>query len=96
MSIIDRAINIGLGAIFLTKEKAELFYDELVERGEMNREEAKQAMDDMMQKGEEQREEIRRMVKEEIDSWKNKLGFVTKADLDKLSDRIKELESKLP
>ena len=96
MSIIGKAINLGLGAISLTKEKAEYFIDEMVERGEISKEDAKQTLDDVMKKGEEHRNEIRNMIREEIDSWKSKFGVVTRAELDKLTERIKELESKLP
>jgi len=96
MSMFHRAINLGLGAISLTREKAESFLDELVERGEISREDAKQAMDDMIKKGEEQKEEFRKMISEEIDNWKTKFGIVTRAELDKLAERIKELESRLP
>ena len=37
MSIFHKFINLGLGAICLTKEKADYFIDEMVERGEINR-----------------------------------------------------------
>lgn len=95
MNYFDRALNLWLGAISLTKEKTEAFIDELVERGEMSKEEAKQTLDDVMQKGEEFKEEYRSMIREEIDSWRGKFGVVSKADYDKLADRIKELEAKL-
>ncbi|MCX5781017.1 MAG: hypothetical protein NTV45_09400 [Firmicutes bacterium] len=96
MSYLDKVINLGLGAISLTKEKAEAFIDELVERGEISKEDAKQTLDDVMKKGEEHKEEFRTMIREEIDSWRSKFGVVSKAEYDKLAERIKELESKLP
>jgi len=96
MSFMVKAINLGLGAISLTKERAEYFIDELVERGEISKEDAKQTMEDIMKRGEEHKEEVRSMIRQEIDDWKSKFGVVTKADLDKLEERIRELESKLP
>lgn len=95
-TLFDKMVNLGLGAISLTKERAELFIDEMVERGEISKEDAKQTLEDVMQKGREQREEVRTMIQEEMDSWKNNLGVVTRAELDKMAERIKELESKLP
>ncbi|MEA4926810.1 MAG: polyhydroxyalkanoate synthesis regulator [Syntrophomonadaceae bacterium] len=95
-SLFDRMFTLGLGAITVTKERAELFFDEMVERGEISREEAKQTMDEVMQKGKEQQEEFRKMIREEMENWKNTFGFATKADIDKLNERIKDLESKLP
>jgi polyhydroxyalkanoate synthesis regulator phasin len=96
MRFMSKMINLGLGAISLTKERAEHYIDEMVEKGEMSREDAKQTLEDVMKKGEEQRDEVRKLVQEEIDNWKSKFGVVTKAELDKLAERIKDLESKLP
>lgn len=96
MSLFNKMVNLGLGAISLTKEKAEFFIDEMVERGEISKEDAKQTLDEVMKKGQEQREEVRNMIREEIDSWKKNFGVVTRAELEKLTERIKELESKLP
>jgi len=95
-SLFDKMFNLGLGAISLTKERAELFFDEMVERGEMSKEDAKQTLEDIIKKGQEQRDEVRTMIREEMDSWKSTFGIVTKADVDKLNERIAELESKLP
>lgn len=95
-TLFDKMVNLGLGAISLTKERAELFMDEMVERGEISKEDAKQTVDEIMKKGQEQRDEVRNMIQEEMDSWKSKFGVVTRAELEKLTERIKELESKLP
>ncbi|MEQ8235392.1 MAG: hypothetical protein ABRQ23_01295 [Syntrophomonadaceae bacterium] len=95
MSYFDKAMNLWLGAISLTKEKTEAFIDELVERGEISKEEAKQTMEEVMQKGEEFKTEYRNMVREEIDEWRAKFGVISKAEYDKLAERVKELEAKL-
>jgi len=95
MSYFDKAMNLWLGAISMTKEKTEAFIDELVERGEISKEEAKQTMDEVMQKGEEFKTEYRNMVREEIDEWRSKFGVISKSEYDKLAERVKELEAKL-
>jgi len=95
MSYFDKAMNLWLGAISLTKEKTEAFIDELVERGEMSKEEAKQTMEEVMQKGEEFKTEYRNMVREEIDEWRSKFGVISKSEYDNLAERVKELEAKL-
>jgi polyhydroxyalkanoate synthesis regulator phasin len=96
MRFMVKAINLGLGAISLTKEKAESFIDEMVEKGEINKEEANQTLEDVMKKGEEYRGEMRNMIHEEINNWKDRFGVVSRSDYEKLEQRIKELESKLP
>jgi polyhydroxyalkanoate synthesis regulator phasin len=95
MNYFDKAMNLWLGTISLTKEKAEAFIDELVERGEISKEDAKQTLDDVMKKGEEFKEDYRSMVREEIDNWKSKFGVINKSEYDKLVERVKELEAKL-
>jgi polyhydroxyalkanoate synthesis regulator phasin len=95
-TLFDKMFNLGLGAISLTKERAELFIDEMVERGEISKEDAKQTLEEVMKKGQEQQEEVRKMINEEFDNWRSKFGIATKAEIDKLNERIKELESKLP
>ncbi|MDD4803058.1 MAG: polyhydroxyalkanoate synthesis regulator [Syntrophomonas sp.] len=95
MSFMLKAVNLGLGAISLTKEKAEKFIDEMVEKGEINREDAKQTLDEVIKKGAEYREEIRTLAREEIDNWRSKCAVVSRADYEKLEQRIKELENKL-
>lgn len=96
MRVFGELINLGLGAISLTKEKAEMFIDEMVERGEINKEDAKQTLDDVIKKGEEQKVMIQNMVREEIDNWRSKYGVVSRAEYDKLLERIQVLESKIP
>jgi polyhydroxyalkanoate synthesis regulator phasin len=90
-----KAMRLGLGAIILTKEKAESFIDEMVERGEISKDEAKQTLDEVMTKGEEYRAEVRAMAQEEIDSWKSRFGAVSRSEYDNLAARITELENKL-
>jgi polyhydroxyalkanoate synthesis regulator phasin len=92
---MKKAFYLGLGAITLTKEKAEKTINEMTEKGEMNKEEAKQFVDDVIQKGEEQKKEIRRIISEEIEEWRKGFGVVTRAEYEALEARIKKLEEKL-
>lgn len=95
MNIFERFINLGLGTFSMTKEKAEKFIDELVERGELNREEAKKTVEELIKKGEEQRDHLRTMMREEMDKWKRDSGSASREEIERLEARIKELEDKL-
>lgn len=90
--MFDRLLSLSLGAFSLTKEKAEKYFDEMVERGEINREDAKKSVDEVIKKGEEQKENLRKMIQEELDSK----TAVSRAEYDELLERVKNLESKLP
>lgn len=95
MSLIRNAFNLGLGAMTLTREKAEKFYEEMMEKGEMSREEAKQFIEDAIKKGEEERKEMRSIVKDEINEMRKDFSFARKSELEALEARVKELEAKL-
>lgn len=90
--MFDRLLSLSLGAFSLTKEKVEKCFDEMVERGEIDREEAKKSVDEVIKKGEEQKESIRTMINEELVSK----TVVSRAEYDELLERVKNLESKLP
>lgn len=94
-SIIKKAMYFGIGAMSITREKAEKFINEMVEKGEMTKEEAKQFIDEAIKKGEEEKDEVRNIIREEFLNLKNDLAVVTKAELEALEARIREIESKL-
>ena len=38
--VIKKALNLGFGALYVTKENVEIFIDEMVKKGEIKKEEA--------------------------------------------------------
>lgn len=94
-SLLKKAVYFGIGAMSITREKAEKFINELVERGEMTKEEAKQFVDEALKKGEEEKEALRKMIREEIFNLKNDVSVATKAELEALEARVRALEDKL-
>ncbi|NLN87133.1 MAG: hypothetical protein GX133_05965 [Syntrophomonadaceae bacterium] len=95
MDMFDRFINMGIGMFSLTRERAQSYIDEMVERGEIKREDAKDNVDKIVQKGEEQRQEFSQAMQDEFDKWRAKFGVVTRAEYDELMKRIKDLEVRL-
>lgn len=94
MDMFDRWINLGFGIFSITRERAQAYIDEMVERGEIKREDAKETVDDIIQKGEQQRQEFSNLVQDEFDKWRSKFGVVTRAEYDELLAKVKELEKK--
>ncbi len=93
--MLRKMMYFSFGALTLTREKAEKFFNEMVEKGEMNNEEAKTFIDEAIQKGQEQKDEIRKMIKTEFENFKNELPLVSRSELKNLENRIMELEKKL-
>jgi len=98
MKAIDNAILAGLGAITLTREKAEEIVDTLIKKGEVARGDRKMAVDDLVSKAEDAAKkfgdtlrhkaaEMRGVKREEYDALKAQV-----ASLQKLVD---ELQAKL-
>jgi len=94
MGMLKKALLLGLGAMSLTREKAEQFYNEVIEKGQMNKEEARQLVDEILKKGEEEKKEIRSYIQEEFNKFKNEFSPVTRAEFEALEARVRELEQK--
>jgi len=95
LDLMKKGFLAGVGALTMTKERAEELVEEMVKRGEITRSEAAQTIQELMDKGKEQQETIKKSVREEIDKARNDFGFVTKKDYEQLENRVKELEEKL-
>lgn len=93
--MMKKMIYFGLGALTLTREKAEKVFSEMVEKGEMNRDEAKQWVEDVIKRGEEEKTELRAAIRKEIDEIRSDFPLVTKADLEAIEARLAAIESKL-
>lgn len=92
--MMKKVIYFGLGAISLTREKAEKMIQEMVEKGEMSKDEAKKFVDDSIKRGEEERQELRNIIKEELNDLKD-LFAGSQSELENLKSKIKDLEGKL-
>jgi polyhydroxyalkanoate synthesis regulator phasin len=95
---INNAILAGLGAITLTREKAEEIVDTLIKKGELARGDRKMAIDDLITKAEEQAKkfsdtlktrtaELRGVKREEYEALQKQVEVLRKA--------MEQLEAKL-
>lgn len=95
MSMLRKMFFMGLGAMSLTREKGEQLFNELVERGEMNKDEARSFIDDAVKRGEEEKKATRTFIKDELEKFKNELPFISRSEFEALQARITELEAKI-
>ena len=91
-SLIKKSLIIGMGALSLTREKAEKFVRELEEKGEVTSEESKQFVTELTERGEQERSELKKAVAAEVDRLKNMTGIITKKDLSAFEERLRKLE----
>ena len=93
--MMKKAFYLGLGVMSMTREKAERFYNEMIEKGHMSGEEAREFVDEAIKKGVEERKEMSKFIREEMDEFKKDWSMVSRAEFEALEARIKELEQKL-
>lgn len=82
----------GVGALTITKEKAERIVNELVEKGQVSKGEAAKLINELVDKGEQERKALSETVKSEIEKAKNEIGLINKGELRELEGRLSRLE----
>ena len=93
--IIRKLFLIGMGAVSLTREKAEKLAEELVEKGEVSSEDAKGFIRELMDKGRRERDSLKEIIKEELSEIREEFGLATLEQLKQLELRIQELEERI-
>jgi len=91
--MFKKALYLGLGALSFTKDKAEKFMNEMVEKGEMSAEEGNKFVDDLIKRGEEARQEVKDFIQQEVKCKHQEM--VTREEYDALQQRLKDLEDRL-
>lgn len=79
----------------LTKEKMEEAVQELIKQGEVSKEEGKELLDNLMEKAEAQRAELSNRVNAEVQKVLKNVGLVRIEELERLKEKIQELEERL-
>ncbi len=96
--IINKVINLGLGAVLLTKENIEDVIDEMVKKGEIKKDEAKAQVNELLKKVLSSKEEVESRIEKIVENMLHKLDIPTRKELQqmqkKLDEIIKRLESR--
>ncbi|MBW7899295.1 Poly(hydroxyalcanoate) granule associated protein (phasin) [Candidatus Brocadiaceae bacterium B188] len=96
--IINKVINLGLGAVLLTKENIEEVIDEMVKKGEIKKDEAKAQVNELLKKVLSSKQEVESKIERIVENMLHKLDIPTRKELqqmqNKLDEIIKRLESR--
>jgi polyhydroxyalkanoate synthesis regulator phasin len=95
IDLIKKGVFLGLGALTLTKEKAEELVDELIKKGEVSKDERYNLMREILDKAKEQEENINKRISVEIGKAIEKWGIPSKKDFEELEKRIDKLTQQL-
>lgn len=93
--MLEKTVELGLGAALLTKEHATKLIDDLVKRGAVRREEAGTLVSDMMEKGKAQKEKMESFVADVAERALARADVARRTTLEDLEKRIAELEKRI-
>ena len=95
---INKVINLGFGALLITKENIEEVIDEMVKKGEIKKEEAKAQVNELFKKVLSNKQELESKIEKIVESALHRLDIPTRKELQqmqkKLDDIIKRVESR--
>ncbi|MEA3307094.1 MAG: phasin family protein, partial [Elusimicrobiota bacterium] len=95
MSIFKNVVNLGLGFVVASKDKAEKVANELIKKGELNKKEGKDLVDSLMKQGKKTQAEIEKTVKKSVNGIFEKTNIPTRKEVNALRTEIAELRKKI-
>jgi len=90
--LLDKSLELGLGAVVLTKQSVSKLVEELVAKGSLGREEAKNVVAQMLERGRQEKAQIERLVTQVAEKVVERAGLARRADLEALAARVDRLE----
>ena len=91
---IDKLMLAGLGALSMTKEKAEKIFDDYVNKGGVEKEKKSGFVKDVMESADKTRGDLEKMISDQIDEALKKLKFATSEDIKRLEKKVDKLLAK--
>lgn len=91
---IDKLMFAGLGALSMTKERAEKIFDDYVRRGQMEKEGRSGFVKDMVDSAEKSRKNLEKLISEQVEKTVDKLNLASKDDIERLEEKINKLLKK--
>jgi len=89
---LEDMIKIGVGSLFLAKEKVEEFIKEAQKRGELTQKEAEDLINELKETSSEKLNELKKLIQKEIKEELNVIGVATKDDIKRLEREINQLK----
>jgi polyhydroxyalkanoate synthesis regulator phasin len=88
---LDKLMLAGLGALSMTRERAEKLFDEYVSKGQAEREARSRFVSEVMDSADKTRAEFQRLVADQVRQTVNNLHLATKDDLLRIELKLDQL-----
>ncbi len=94
LDTFEKMMFAGIGAMSMTREKAEKIFDEYVNKGKEKRENQPKFVQEMLDQAEKTRSEFEEMIDKQIKKTIEKLDLATKEDIKRIENKLDTLLSK--
>jgi polyhydroxyalkanoate synthesis regulator phasin len=91
---LDKLMLAGLGAVSMTRERAEKIFDEYVSRGKVEKEARTGFVKEVMDTAEKTRKDFEKLISEQVHKTVDKLEFATQDDIKRLEEKLDRLLGK--
>lgn len=93
--LLERTVELGLGAAILTAESAQKVVNDLVNRGQVAREDSNDLVERLLKTGREQRESLLQMIEQTTERTLKQMDLARRSDLDAVRLRLDALERRM-
>jgi polyhydroxyalkanoate synthesis regulator phasin len=93
---LDKVLLAGLGALSMTRERAEKIFDEYVARGQAERGSRSGFVKELMDHAEKARKDIDKLISDQVQATVQKLHLATQQDVKRLEKKLEKLLKQEP
>ena len=87
---LDKILLASLGAVSMTRERAEKIFDEYVARGQAERGNRNGFVKELMDHADKARKDVEKMVSDQVQAAIGKLDLATKKDIERIEQKLAE------
>lgn len=88
---LDKMMMASLGALSMTRERAEKMFDEYVSRGKAEKENRTGFVKEVMDSAEKTRSELEKIVSEQVQQAVTSLHLASKEDIERIEQKLDQL-----
>jgi poly(hydroxyalkanoate) granule-associated protein len=89
---LDKMMLAGLGALSMSRERAEKIFDEYVQRGQVEKDSRSGFVKEVMDTADKTRNEMEKMIKKQVEQAVDKSELATREDIRRLEAKLESLE----
>lgn len=91
---IDKLFLAGLGAMSMTKERAEKIFDEYVARGKAAKDQKQGFVNDIMEHAQKTKDDLEKVIAEQVKKAVTSFSVATKEDIKRVEAKLDQLLKK--